>query len=147
MASLSFPLAKMALRLASARAAAEDILCRYVVEGVDVVVVEIACAVAELNSDTTSATQTPTRIYRSRTRCVRTAFACSLSSAPTVHAALLPATSLPTVTGQMSHKQDKATTERHAKMLREMLKSPENKVCADCKRNGVWYSSCAVSSS
>lgn len=36
----------------------------------------------------------------------------------------------------MSTKQDKATTERHARILREMLKRPENKVCADCKRNG-----------
>ena len=37
----------------------------------------------------------------------------------------------------MPAKQDKATTERHAKVLRELLKKPENKVCADCKRNGV----------
>ncbi|KAF8330444.1 uncharacterized protein EI90DRAFT_2922255 [Cantharellus anzutake] len=30
-------------------------------------------------------------------------------------------------------KQDKATTERNAKTLREMVKRPGNKVCADCK--------------
>lgn len=34
-------------------------------------------------------------------------------------------------------RQDKATTEKHAKTLRELLKRPENKVCADCKRNGA----------
>lgn len=43
---------------------------------------------------------------------------------------------IPTST-TMSNKQDKATTERHAKTLRELLKKPENKVCADCKRNGT----------
>ena len=37
----------------------------------------------------------------------------------------------------MSTKQDKATTERHARTLRELLKRPENKACADCKRNGT----------
>jgi stromal membrane-associated protein len=37
----------------------------------------------------------------------------------------------------MSTRQDKATTERNAKVLRELLKKPENKVCADCKRNGA----------
>ena len=37
----------------------------------------------------------------------------------------------------MSTKQDKATTERHARTLRELLKRPENKTCADCKRNGM----------
>ena len=37
----------------------------------------------------------------------------------------------------MSAKQDKATTERHARTLRELLKNPENKTCADCKRNGT----------
>ncbi|OJT12888.1 hypothetical protein TRAPUB_10585 [Trametes pubescens] len=36
----------------------------------------------------------------------------------------------------MSHKQDKATTERNSRTLRELLKKPENKTCADCKRNG-----------
>ncbi|KAL6301027.1 hypothetical protein BKA93DRAFT_739387 [Sparassis latifolia] len=38
-------------------------------------------------------------------------------------------------------RQDKATTERHAKTLRELLKKPENKVCADCKRNDPRWAS------
>ncbi|PCH33158.1 ArfGap-domain-containing protein [Wolfiporia cocos MD-104 SS10] len=38
-------------------------------------------------------------------------------------------------------RQDKATTERHAKILRELLKRPENKVCADCKRNDPRWAS------
>lgn len=33
-------------------------------------------------------------------------------------------------------RQDKATTERNARTLREFVKKPENKLCADCKRNG-----------
>ena len=33
--------------------------------------------------------------------------------------------------------QDKATTERHARTLRELVKRPENRVCADCKHNGT----------
>ena len=33
--------------------------------------------------------------------------------------------------------QDKATTERHARTLRELVKRPDNKVCADCKHNGT----------
>ncbi|KAI0809121.1 hypothetical protein BC629DRAFT_1713266 [Irpex lacteus] len=41
----------------------------------------------------------------------------------------------------MSTRQDKATTERHAKVLRELLKRPENKVCADCKRNDPRWAS------
>ncbi|CCM06485.1 uncharacterized protein FIBRA_08754 [Fibroporia radiculosa] len=41
----------------------------------------------------------------------------------------------------MSTRQDKATTERHAKTLRELLKRPENKVCADCKRNDPRWAS------
>jgi len=41
-------------------------------------------------------------------------------------------------------RQDKSTTERNARTLRELVKLPENKVCADCKRNGAsvaywWY--------
>lgn len=36
----------------------------------------------------------------------------------------------------MATRQDKATTERNARTLREMLKRPENKLCADCNRNG-----------
>ncbi|KZT24719.1 ArfGap-domain-containing protein [Neolentinus lepideus HHB14362 ss-1] len=38
-------------------------------------------------------------------------------------------------------RQDKATTERHARTLRELLKKPENKVCADCKRNDPRWAS------
>lgn len=34
-------------------------------------------------------------------------------------------------------RQDKATSEKHARTLRELVKRPENKTCADCKRNGV----------
>jgi stromal membrane-associated protein len=34
-------------------------------------------------------------------------------------------------------RQDKATSEKHARALRELVKRPENKTCADCKRNGV----------
>ncbi|TFK89278.1 ArfGap-domain-containing protein [Polyporus arcularius HHB13444] len=41
----------------------------------------------------------------------------------------------------MSTKQDKATTERHARTLREILKRPENKTCADCKRNDPRWAS------
>ncbi|EKM60551.1 uncharacterized protein PHACADRAFT_246561 [Phanerochaete carnosa HHB-10118-sp] len=41
----------------------------------------------------------------------------------------------------MSTKQDKATTERHAKALRELLKSPTNKVCVDCKKNDPRWAS------
>ncbi|PIL30779.1 hypothetical protein GSI_06947 [Ganoderma sinense ZZ0214-1] len=41
----------------------------------------------------------------------------------------------------MSNKQDKATTERHARTLRELLKRPENKTCADCKRNDPRWAS------
>src|ERR1700748_999357 len=33
--------------------------------------------------------------------------------------------------------QDKATTDRHARTLRECVKRPENRVCADCKHNGM----------
>ncbi|RXK34994.1 hypothetical protein M231_07748 [Tremella mesenterica] len=33
-------------------------------------------------------------------------------------------------------RQDKATTERHARLLREMVRSPDNKACADCRKNG-----------
>lgn len=38
-------------------------------------------------------------------------------------------------------RQDKATSERHAKILRELVKRPENKVCADCKRNDPRWAS------
>ncbi|KAK2459751.1 hypothetical protein APHAL10511_008183 [Amanita phalloides] len=38
-------------------------------------------------------------------------------------------------------RQDKATTERHARTLRELVKKPDNKVCADCKRNDPRWAS------
>ncbi|KAJ3927750.1 MAG: ArfGap-domain-containing protein [Lentinula lateritia] len=38
-------------------------------------------------------------------------------------------------------RQDKATTERNAKTLRELVKIPENKLCADCKRNDARWAS------
>ncbi|KAI0757549.1 putative GTPase activating protein for Arf-domain-containing protein [Daedaleopsis nitida] len=41
----------------------------------------------------------------------------------------------------MSTKQDKATTERHSRTLRELLKNPDNKTCADCKRNDPRWAS------
>ena len=42
--------------------------------------------------------------------------------------------------------QDKATTERHSRTLRELVKRPENRVCADCKHNGIpIFSLCLVS--
>ncbi|KIR38322.1 stromal membrane-associated protein [Cryptococcus deuterogattii 99/473] len=41
----------------------------------------------------------------------------------------------------MSARQDKATTERHAKILRELVKQPSNKNCADCKRNDTRWAS------
>ncbi|RDB24566.1 hypothetical protein Hypma_008195 [Hypsizygus marmoreus] len=38
-------------------------------------------------------------------------------------------------------RQDRATTERFTKTLRELVKRPENKVCADCKRNDPRWAS------
>ncbi|KAJ7630328.1 hypothetical protein FB45DRAFT_532490 [Roridomyces roridus] len=38
-------------------------------------------------------------------------------------------------------RQDKATTERFTKTLRELVKRAENKVCADCKRNDPRWAS------
>ncbi|KAF9073995.1 hypothetical protein BDP27DRAFT_1259501 [Rhodocollybia butyracea] len=38
-------------------------------------------------------------------------------------------------------RQDKATTEKHAKTLRELVKIPDNKLCADCKRNDARWAS------
>lgn len=38
------------------------------------------------------------------------------------------------------YRQDKATTERHARILRELVKRPDNKMCADCKRQGLCQS-------
>ncbi|KAF8633181.1 hypothetical protein AX15_001480 [Amanita polypyramis BW_CC] len=38
-------------------------------------------------------------------------------------------------------RQDKATTEKHARTLRELVKRPDNKVCADCKRNDPRWAS------
>lgn len=45
------------------------------------------------------------------------------------------------------YKQDKATTERHARILRELVKRPENKVCADCKRNGTYLNRIIINES
>jgi stromal membrane-associated protein len=44
------------------------------------------------------------------------------------------------------YKPDKATTERNAKILRELVRQPDNKLCADCKRNGVHHRSSFFSS-
>ncbi|KAJ7714571.1 hypothetical protein DFH07DRAFT_934561 [Mycena maculata] len=41
----------------------------------------------------------------------------------------------------MSRQQDKATTDRFTKTLRELVKRPENKLCADCKRNDPRWAS------
>jgi len=41
-------------------------------------------------------------------------------------------------------RQDKATTERFTRTLRDLVKRPENKVCADCKRNGQFSLASAV---
>ncbi|KAF8202834.1 hypothetical protein BJ912DRAFT_1052882 [Pholiota molesta] len=38
-------------------------------------------------------------------------------------------------------RQDKATSERFTRTLRELVKRPENKVCADCKRNDPRWAS------
>ncbi|GLB36697.1 putative GTPase activating protein for Arf [Lyophyllum shimeji] len=38
-------------------------------------------------------------------------------------------------------KQDKATTEKFTRTLRELVKQPDNKVCADCKRNDPRWAS------
>jgi hypothetical protein len=32
---------------------------------------------------------------------------------------------------------DKATTERNARVLRDLVKQPDNKMCADCRKNGT----------
>ncbi|KAF7310347.1 Smap1 protein [Mycena chlorophos] len=37
--------------------------------------------------------------------------------------------------------QDKLTTERHTRLLREMVKLPDNKACADCKHNDPRWAS------
>ncbi|CAE6383070.1 unnamed protein product [Rhizoctonia solani] len=38
-------------------------------------------------------------------------------------------------------RQDKQTTERHARTLRELVKQPDNKLCADCKKNDARWAS------
>ncbi|KAF9524664.1 hypothetical protein CPB83DRAFT_601110 [Crepidotus variabilis] len=38
-------------------------------------------------------------------------------------------------------RQDKATTEKFSRTLRELVKRPENKTCADCKRNDPRWAS------
>ncbi|KAI5118516.1 hypothetical protein M0805_007685 [Coniferiporia weirii] len=39
------------------------------------------------------------------------------------------------------YRQDKSTTERHTRILRELVKQPGNKDCADCKRNDARWAS------
>ncbi|KAF8584944.1 ArfGap-domain-containing protein [Ramaria rubella] len=38
-------------------------------------------------------------------------------------------------------RQDKSTSERHTRTLRDLVKRPENKLCADCKRNDPRWAS------
>ncbi|WWD18921.1 hypothetical protein CI109_103377 [Kwoniella shandongensis] len=38
-------------------------------------------------------------------------------------------------------RQDKATTERNARILRDLVKQPENKSCADCRKNDARWAS------
>ncbi|ORX38648.1 hypothetical protein BD324DRAFT_621783 [Kockovaella imperatae] len=38
-------------------------------------------------------------------------------------------------------RQDKATTERNARTLRELVKQPDNKSCADCRKNDARWAS------
>ncbi|KAL7411139.1 hypothetical protein BDY24DRAFT_343423 [Mrakia frigida] len=38
-------------------------------------------------------------------------------------------------------RQDKATTDRNARVLRELVKQPDNKSCADCRRNDARWAS------
>lgn len=40
---------------------------------------------------------------------------------------------------------DKSTTERNARILRELVKQPDNKACADCRKNGEWSPTSHVS--
>lgn len=62
-------------------------------------------------------------------RPTRATIACSLSVHRPFYVSLLSPI--------MGSRQDKVTTEKHARTLRDLLKRPENKVCADCKRNGA----------
>lgn len=39
--------------------------------------------------------------------------------------------------GLCANGPDKATTDRHARTLRELVKQPDNKNCADCRKNGA----------
>lgn len=41
----------------------------------------------------------------------------------------------------MANRQDKATADRNAKTLRDLVKHPDNKLCADCKRNDARWAS------
>ncbi|BEJ12811.1 hypothetical protein CspHIS471_0212710 [Cutaneotrichosporon sp. HIS471] len=38
-------------------------------------------------------------------------------------------------------RQDKATTERNARILRDLVKQPDNKTCADCRKNDARWAS------
>ena len=56
------------------------------------------------------------------------------STGHALHASLpLP---LPVHPSSIMSRQDRAITERHTKILRELVKRPENKTCSDCKHNG-----------
>lgn len=39
---------------------------------------------------------------------------------------------------QADRALDKATTDRNARILRDLVKQPDNKACADCRKNGWW---------
>jgi hypothetical protein len=39
------------------------------------------------------------------------------------------------------YTQDRATTQRHLALLKDLLKQPDNKLCADCKRNDPRWAS------
>jgi len=62
---------------------------------------------------------------------------CQLAGCKEVACPLNSPHSSPTPISHLMYKQDKATTERHTKILRELVKRSENKLCADCKRNGM----------
>lgn len=105
----------MALRRASARAAALDIVVGD--EHENLVVVE------DGRKRTWNARRVATVIATVRnTRLLDSCHRTRLASA--------------THPPSIMSRQDKAITERHTRTLRELVKRPENKVCSDCKHNG-----------
>jgi hypothetical protein len=40
-------------------------------------------------------------------------------------------------TDDAADQVDKATTDRNARILRDLVKQPDNKNCADCRKNGM----------